>query len=60
MNKEWLLAQLRILADGENDHRSLVAIAAQFERGIDDRQGIPDYLKEAIKKRRHNRNDGDA
>lgn len=59
MTKDWLLVQLRILADSENDHRSLVAIAAQFERGIDGRQDIPDYLKEAIKNRRHNRNEND-
>jgi hypothetical protein len=53
---EWLLVQLRVLADGQGDHRSLVAIAAQFERHIDEHQHIAEYVKASVKRCRHNRN----
>lgn len=36
MTYEWLLMQLRLLADANKDKRSLVAIAAKFERDVDD------------------------
>jgi hypothetical protein len=53
--QQWLLVQLRLLADSNGDSRSLVAIAAQFERDADALE-IPNYLKLAIKRFRHCRN----
>jgi hypothetical protein len=57
---EWLLVQLRVLADGQGDYRSLVAIAAQFERGIDANEDIAEYVKASVRRCRHNRNDAAA
>ena len=50
---EPLLLQLRMLADQNHDTRSLVAIAAQFERDIED---ISDRIKHAVASRSHRRN----
>jgi hypothetical protein len=52
MTYEWLLMQLRLLADANKDKRSLVAIAAKFERDVDDLD-VPDYLKDSIKRTSH-------
>lgn len=54
---EDLLMQIRILADAAKDTRSLVAIAAQFERDVKNMGAAPDYIKEAVQVRAHNRND---
>lgn len=45
---ESLLLQLRLVADQNHDHRSLVAIAAQFERDIE-KTTSPPYMKQAVK-----------
>jgi hypothetical protein len=49
-----LLIQLRLLADQNGDTRSLVAIAAQFER---DSISVLNELRNSINKKRHNRNE---
>jgi hypothetical protein len=57
MTYEWLLVQLRVLADGRGDYRSpFVAMAAQFERNVDDHE-VADYVKTSVKRCRHNRNE---
>jgi hypothetical protein len=48
-----LLLQLRILADAQHDGRSLVAIAAQFERDSDQ---VISALQSSIKRKSHCRN----
>jgi hypothetical protein len=57
-NEEWLryaslLLQIRLLADEYGDNRSLVAIAAQFERDADD---LLATLRRSIIAKSHNRN----
>jgi hypothetical protein len=49
------LMQIRIAADTANDDRSLVAIAAQFERDAAD-YTMPTYLRRSITKKAHIRN----
>ena len=56
MNYENLLLQIRLLADQNGDARSLVAIAAQFERDVES-SNLPSYMKNAIKLRAHCRNE---
>lgn len=53
---EELLIQIRLLADAAKDTRSLVAIAAQFERDVN-ASAVPSYIKKAVQARAHNRNE---
>jgi len=58
MTYEWLLMQLRVLADSKGDERSLVAIAAHFERNH--HHSLPPYINEAVAKLAHCRNNSEA
>jgi hypothetical protein len=51
-NYDALLIELRLLADRQHDKRSLVAIAAQFERDSED---VLRKLSRSIQVKKHNR-----
>ena len=55
MTYEMLLINLRLLADQNGDARSLVAIAAKFERDVE--EIAAPYIKRAIKTCAHTRNE---
>jgi hypothetical protein len=57
MTIEYHLQQVRLLADASEDNRSLVAIAARYERQvITGCHSMPEYLRHSITTKSHTRN----